>query len=106
MKEILIETAGKPPEPFQPPETTSGVMRRHLAGGEADGRETRTPLLVSATALQIANDIPWFGMMKCQHAGDGSARCSVYGFGELASTINNPKKTATDCLPLLAPDRN
>ena len=61
---------------------------------------------MSAIAMQIANDIPWFGMMKCQHAGDGSARCLVYGFGELASNINKQKKTATDCLPLLVPDRN
>lgn len=64
------------------------------------------PLHMSATAMQIAIDVPWFGMMKCQRAGDGGARCSVYGFGELASNINNQKKMATDCLPLLVPDRN
>jgi len=48
-------------------------------------------LRVSATAMQIANDVPWFGMMKCQRAGAGGARCSVYGFGELASNINTKK---------------
>lgn len=65
-----------------------------------------TLFLVNATAMQITNDIPWFGMMKCQHAVDGSARCSEYGLGEHASNINNQKKTVTDCLPLLVPDRN
>lgn len=49
-------------------------------------------LRVSATAMQIANDVPWFGTMKCQRTGHGSARCSVYGFGELASNINDQKK--------------
>lgn len=61
---------------------------------------------MSATAMQIANDIPWFRMMKWQHAGDGSARCSIYGFRELTPDINNQKKTAADCLPLLVPDRD
>lgn len=60
----------------------------------------------SATAMQIANDIPWFRMMKWQHSGDGSARCSVYGFRELTPDINNQKKTAADCLPLPVPDRD
>lgn len=56
--------------------------------------------------MQIANNVPWFGMMKCQRAGDGGARCSVYGLGELASNIYVQEKMATDGLPHLVPDRN
>ena len=56
--------------------------------------------------MQLTNDIPWFRMMKWQHSGDGSARCSVYGYGDLTSDTNNQKRITADCLPLLVPNRD
>lgn len=96
---MLISTAGKTTEPFQRPKRTPGVIRRHL------GRSRWMSAPCSATAMQITNNMPWFRMMKWQHSGDGSARCSVYSFGQLTPDINNQRKTAADCLPLLVPDR-
>lgn len=72
---MLIWTAEKTTEPFQPPKVTPGVIRRYLE------RSRWMSAPCSATAMQITNDIPclgwWIGSIQGMAVPD--ARCMAPG---------------------------